>query len=289
MTPVVPPFSFAQAAPPPFLTDWVDALWVARGTIAYTRERIMPTTSPVLIINLGSPFRVRASRRDDGDGFRTDGWIVGPQTGYVENIPTAETNVVGATLQPWGASVLFGIDTIELKDRIVDLDLLWGPGLGRLRERLDRSTDASWRIRVLAESLAARRTAGLPIRRTGPPSRVEYAATQLARPMATSVSRVSAELEVSRKHLNALFGRYVGLSPRTFTRIQRFNHALQGLAGPESPSLAQVAHDLGYYDQAHMNRDFVTFGEITPTEYLRQRARHMTADGDDSGLFVPGL
>ncbi len=101
MTPVVPPFSFAQAAPPPPLTDVVDALWVARGTITYARERIMPTTSPVLIINLGSPFRVRASRRDDGDGLRTDGWIVGPQTGYVENIPL---------------------------DRIVDLDLLWGPG-----------------------------------------------------------------------------------------------------------------------------------------------------------------
>ncbi len=282
MAPVMPPFSFAQAAPPPPLTDLVDALWVARGSIAYTRERIMPTTSPVLIINLGSPFRVRASRRDDGDGLRTDGWIVGPQTGYVENIPLAETNVVGATLRPWGASVLFGIDTMALKDRIVDLDLLWGPGLGRLRERLDRTPDAQGRIRALADSLTARRS-------VGPPRRVVYAVAQLAPPVATSVSRVSAELEVSRKHLNALFGRYVGLSPRTYRRVQRFNHALQGLAGPESRSLAQVAQDLGYYDQAHMNRDFIAFGAITPTEYLRQRARHMTADGDGSGLFVPGL
>ncbi len=116
MTPVVPSFSFMQATPLPPLTDLVEAIWVARGTIAYARERIMPTTSPVLIVNLGSPFRVRASRRDDGDGLRTDGWVVGPQTGYVENVPSAETNVVGATLRPWGASVLFGIDTLELKD-----------------------------------------------------------------------------------------------------------------------------------------------------------------------------
>ncbi len=164
----------------------------------------------------------------------------------------------------------------------MDLDLLWGPGLERLRERLDRTADAGARIEVLADRLAARHSAG-------PPSRVAYAVSRLARPAIPNVAALSAELEVSRKHLNALFGRYVGLSPRTFARVERFDRALQSLAGPGNRPLAQLAHDLGYYDQAHMNRDFTAFGDITPTEYLRQRARHMTADGDDSGLFVPGL
>jgi AraC-like DNA-binding protein len=283
MPPATPPFSFRQVPAPPGLADVVETLWVARGTIAYGRERILPSVRPVLIVNLGSPFRVQASRRREGDGVRVGGWLVGPQSGYVENEPMAETNVVGATLQPWGPAALFGISANELRDRVVDLDLLWGPGLQRLRCGLDECVDASDRIRLLARSLA-------PRRRSRPPGLVGQAMVRLAQRGAPRVADVSAELEISRKHLSALFGRYVGLSPGTFARVQRFDRTLQSLVGPLAPPLAQLAHDHGYYDQAHMNRDFTAFGGVTPTEYLRQRGQHMTSDGDDeSGLFVPGL
>lgn len=275
-------FSYLQTPPPPGLADLATAMWVARGTIAYGRERILPSADPVLIVNLGSPFRVRASRDlVDGD-LRTVGWLVGPQTGYVENEPFAETNVVGVTLRPWGPAALFHVAALELRDRIVDLDLLWGAGLGRLRQRLAALDDPAARMRSLADSLVARR-------QSGPPGLVGHAVHRLGQPGAPRVAVVSSELAISRKHLAVLFGRYVGLSPGSFARVQRFNRTLQRMAGPSAPTLAQLAHDLGYYDQAHMNRDFADLGSITPGEYLRRRAEHMTPDGDDSGRFVPGL
>jgi AraC-like DNA-binding protein len=283
MSPPSPlPFSFLQAQAPPELADLLETLWVARGTIAYGRERILPSVRPVLIINLGSPFRVQASRHREGDGIRTDGWLVGPQTGYVENEPLAETNVVGATLRPWAPSALFGISASEIRDRVVDLDLLWGPGFGRLRAGLEACVEGRARMRLLARSLALRPRLRLP-------GLIDHAMDRLAQPRAARVAAVSAELSISRKHLSALFGRYIGLSPGTFARVERFGQTLECLAGPVVPPLARLAHDHGYYDQAHMNRDFISFGGITPTEYLARRARHMTSDGDESGLFVPGL
>jgi AraC-like DNA-binding protein len=275
-------FRFTSIAAPASLADVAEAIWTARGTISYGKERILPTAKPVLLINLGSPFRVRASNDPDRHALRMKGWLVGPQTGYVENEPLAETDVVGATLRPWGPMALFDVSGHELRDRIVDLDAIWGWDLDRLRERLHGLVEPGARMALMCRVLTARRT-------LSPPPKVDLAAHRLALDPASSVSALTSELEISRKHLSALFGRYVGLPPGAFARVHRFNRALQSLALASPPSLAQIALRNGYFDQAHMNRDFAAFGDITPTAYLRQRALHMTSDGDASGLFVPGL
>lgn len=276
------PFEFVERPPHPLLADLAASVWTARGSIGYGRERILPTPNPVLVVNLGSPFRIRAAHSAHGDDLRREGWLVGPQTGYVENEPLAETDVVGVILKPWGPGALFDLSALELRDRIVDLEAIWGPTLDRLRERLIASPDMRQRRAIMTGALVARRHGN-------PPGAVHHIADGLASGRIPSVGLASAHLRVSRKHLNHLFDRYVGLAPRDYARIHRFDRALKSLGATTSPSLAQVAHAHGYYDQSHMNRDFSSFAGITPTAYLRLRAAHMTEGVDDSGLFVPGI
>lgn len=95
-------FQFQRHTPSPPLDRLVSSLWYARGRIDYGSERILPTGSAVLLINLGSPFRTR-TRADRMMTLNTDSWLVGAQTGFLVSEPTAETHMMGVSFHPWGA------------------------------------------------------------------------------------------------------------------------------------------------------------------------------------------
>jgi AraC-like DNA-binding protein len=82
---------------------------------------------------------------------------------------------------------------------------------------------------------------------------------------------MAQELGWSHKHLVARFQAEVGLPPKRLARILRFERALSGLQRQRSMSLADVALEAGYCDQAHLNRDFRRLAGLTPTEYLARR------------------
>jgi AraC-like DNA-binding protein len=85
------------------------------------------------------------------------------------------------------------------------------------------------------------------------------------------IGALAGELGCSRKHLIAQFREQVGLPPKTVARILRFRGVLESLERANGTRLAEVAQECGYYDQAHLNRDFREFAGITPTEFLDRR------------------
>lgn len=87
-----------------------------------------------------------------------------------------------------------------------------------------------------------------------------------------SVGDLADELGWSRRHLVARFREQVGLPPKVLARVLRFQRSLRlrGADGRPRP-WAEVALACGYYDQAHLNRDFRQFAGCTPTELLAAR------------------
>ena len=71
----------------------------------------------------------------------------------------------------------------------------------------------------------------------------------------------------SHRHFNALFRDAVGLTPKVFSRVQRFHRILRGMGA--GAGWAEMAIDAGYSDQAHFCREFHAFSGVTPTEYAR--------------------
>lgn len=63
----------------------------------------------------------------------------------------------------------------------------------------------------------------------------------------------------------------IGLAPKSVARILRFQRALASMHAGDRPSLAAVAAGCGYYDQAHLNREFLEMAGTTPTTYLAHR------------------
>jgi methylphosphotriester-DNA--protein-cysteine methyltransferase len=70
------------------------------------------------------------------------------------------------------------------------------------------------------------------------------------------------------------FSREVGLTPKVFSRLCRFQNALARLHGNREIDLADVAVSLGYFDQAHFAHDFHSIAGITPTAYRAGRTAH---------------
>ncbi len=136
-----------------------------------------------------------------------------------------------------------------------------------MRESLGDSRSCGERFAVLDRFLLAlRETAATP-----KPS-LAYALDRLQRSRgAIEVGRLADELGCSRRHLIAGFREQVGVPPKLMARILRFEHAVE-LAGRE-PALdwSEVSHLCGYYDQAHMIRDFHQFAGVTPGRFAELR------------------
>jgi AraC-like DNA-binding protein len=86
-----------------------------------------------------------------------------------------------------------------------------------------------------------------------------------------AIGELAFETGWSRKKLIAQFREQIGLPPKTIARICRFDRAARRLSRG-TDSLASIALDCGYYDQAHFNRDFLDFAGVTPTAFLAETA-----------------
>jgi AraC-like DNA-binding protein len=105
---------------------------------------------------------------------------------------------------------------------------------------------------------------------------VEYATQQFLRnPIAQPLTAVLGRIGYSQRHFNQLFSAEVGLTPKRFLRVRRFQSAISSIACCDSVDWAGLALRCGYYDQAHFVHDFRSFSGLTPAAYLGQRTPHL--------------
>jgi AraC-like DNA-binding protein len=103
-----------------------------------------------------------------------------------------------------------------------------------------------------------------------PPPSLAWALSRLhATRGALHIGALTDVLGCSRRYLIGLFNDHVGLPPKLFARILRFQHTLELADGGSGAGWAEIAQLCGYYDQAHMVRDFQQFTGHTPTAYQR--------------------
>jgi AraC-like DNA-binding protein len=149
----------------------------------------------------------------------------------------------------------------ELGNGLVPLDALFGP---RLHDRLANATVPE-RFALLDELFLARLDDAVsPV-----PSITRALARLRASEGRVPIAALSDELGCSRRHLTAHFREQVGVAPKLFARILRFQKAVALM--DDEPSWAAIAQGAGYYDQAHLIRDFRQFAGASPTEFTRLR------------------
>ena len=221
------------------------------------------------LIDLGEPHRLVSSDPHRSSRFYQRAWIAGLQDRYLEIESPSHPWLMGIRFKPAGPLALLRVPLAELTNQVVDLDLILGPSLERLRQRL------------MEASLAR---ASIPDPRAvspGPHCFGESAARRgrlRAGPAGADARRGSACAacvgdRVSQKHLIDLFHEQVGMAPKRYARIVRLTALLKEMS---SSNWADLAARFGYDDQPHFVREFREFSGTTPTEFLRARG----PDGD---------
>jgi len=108
------------------------------------------------------------------------------------------------------------------------------------------------------------------LRFDAPDPRLLFATKRLDQDLGLRIEDLSKELNLSSATLRNLFREHVGLSPKEYTRILRIKKALQ-TGNQNEESLAAMAFDLGYYDQAHFNHDFKLAIGLSPGNYFKRQ------------------
>jgi AraC-like DNA-binding protein len=102
---------------------------------------------------------------------------------------------------------------------------------------------------------------------------------------ARSVAALARDLGITHAHLDREFARVVGLTPRVLSRILRMRRLLESIDPGRPVRWTDEAERWGWFDQAHLIRDFKRHTGVTPSRYLA--AQRTYAGGDAAPGFVP--
>jgi AraC-like DNA-binding protein len=260
------------------------------------RHRGLPSPFLTVIFTLDEPLDVAAHPDPAQPGGRYDTLVGGLHTAPALITHDGRQSGIQLALSPLGARALLGVPAGELAS--IDLpgaDLL-GPLAAQICERLQDAPGWPARFAVLDEILLARAAragaggdgasaaggtgpAGAP---PGISREVRYAWQALLRSEGRiSVARLADDTGWSDRHLRAQFRLEIGLTPKAAARVIRFDRSrrrlLRRVQAGRAPDLARLAADGGFYDQAHLDREFAALAGCAPTTWLAQEFRNVQA------------
>ena len=190
--------------------------------------------------------------------------VVGPHSRCFVIDTDEQACVIGVCFRPAGAVPFLKLPSDELQNQHVDLQDLWGRLARELRERALAAKTPAAKVRVVELALLERAAGmfdGQPV--------VEYAVENfLLRPAATRISDVADKTGFSTRWFIELFKQHVGMTPKLFCRVRRFQKVLRRITSGQPLNWTETALQCGYFDQAHFIHDFRAFSGINPSKYL---------------------
>lgn len=237
----------------------------------FNKRIILPDSYPELIINLGSHLFWEMGNSTKIKLPRA--FLVWAQIRPIKIYASGSCHVIGVNLDAWGLRLLVDEQIDLSKTPIIPLGDNW-LGLPHLLQATIRSRGD---IEVLAtleqfvSDYSPRASTDATIREV-----VELIYTTNGR---RNVNELAAHCYLSVSQLERRFKYFTGLSPKTLARLVRFDHTCSGLLNATSSRLTDLAYEMGYFDQAHFNREFKAFTGRSPRQ-VRAYLSRLVADAD---------
>lgn len=252
---------YTEIRPSPRLQPILYSFWILEhdGKDA-APQRIVPDGHCELILNWEQPFEVL----QDGEWRRQPRcFLAGQIDGPLLLRPSSAARMLGIGFHPHGAARVFAPPMHELSGQFAPVEDL-SPALAR---DLRRALEMPDPVPAVEAALGA---AADGIRRSD--TAIEEAVRRVtAAKGATDLARLARDLGLSTRQFERRFHAAVGLPPKLFCRIERFNNVFRAL-GHGAGSWVDTALDCGYYDQAHLIRDCKSLAGTTPAVLLADDA-----------------
>jgi len=283
----------ARHRPPPALRPLV--AWYSgyrQAGLSPARHRGLPSPYLTLIVTLDDPLTV-AAHPDPRQPASQHAVLVGGLHSTPALI-THEGRQSGIQLQvtPAGARALLGVQAGQLAGLDLEADDVLGAFAAELHDRVRAAAGWAERFTVLDE-LLTRRAYGVRAPRPigpggGPRPEVAHAWRALLSSRGTvPIADLASQTGWTSRHLGARFRDEFGLSPKTAARVIRFDRARrllqQRVAGGAAPALAELAAGGGFFDQAHLAREFRELAGCAPSRWLAEEFRNVQAAAPGRG------
>lgn len=265
------PMIYKAFVPPAPFDAFIENIWYWRGLDpGHAKDTIMASGRMGLMINLAGD----ELSWYGGDGYATCNKLAGAALcgthAKTFAIAAHQPHMLGVQFKPGGAFAFLGGSAREFQDVHVSLSDIWGADAERLHQRVVQAPTPRDKIAILFRVMAERFG-----------ERAHHPAVALTlrlfgrAPHRLSVKAAAREAEVSQKKLIRLFAEEVGMTPKTYLRVARFQRVLSGLHTASRADWMEVVERGGYYDQPHFIREFKEFSGFTPSEYFRLRGPHL--------------
>lgn len=252
----------------PLLAPWVHSLWSfvsPEGLPAADRRLVVPHGRTKFILTLEGPLVL-----EDGPMVTTfppgRALFVGPwDRAVVLSSAPGRTHTLGLELTPAGAHRFFDLPLAEVLNRVIDLADLW-PGVDHWMAQMVDQEEVSAAAALFQNKLLARwteRSRAQPV--------VDFTVNEFQRRSGlVSIKELEVRTGYTRRTLDGLFHRHVGLSPKTLATIIRFQKVYGTWARAGRPDFYADLDPELYFDQSHLIREFKRFTGYAPTQFSRQ-------------------
>ena len=259
---------YFEAKPSPQLAGSIKCFWAIRADVGSgAPEPVLPDGCPEIIFNLADRFR--RIYTDGSHETQATAIVSGQLRSSISIIPTGQVDLFGVRFHPSGAFPLLRIPLHELTDRVESLDSLIGRDAREVWVLIAETKSFADRVRVF-ESFCLRSLGGISTEDDLPRRLSQAIAERQGR---ISVSELCAFSGLGERTLERTFQRFVGLPPKTFARIVRFQNVVRRIEQAESANLLDTGLEFGYYDQSHMIREFREFAGTSPLAYFEETHR----------------
>lgn len=232
--------------------------------------RVVPQGCVELMFFYRKPYLKVSDSKDNGSKF-IKGVIRGQQSTFIDLKATGDIGIFSVLFRPHGAMMFFSLPLNELKDQAAALYDIAGKDSSIIEEQIENSKTTHERVQYIEKFLLKKllEKEYYDFKRVNAVmQKIIYTKGEL------SVDDMSREACLSGKQLERKFSKYVGMSPKQYLKIVRFQKVLKTKELNPDLSLTSLAYDCGYFDQAHFIKDFKLITGMTPKAYFALGESH---------------
>ena len=241
------------------------------GTALHNRDRFLPDGNTEIILDLTeNPQYIYDNETLQEIQVCRRAWASGVRTKPI-TIPSGKgSRMLIVAFKKGQAFPFYPFPMSELTDTVAETEIIFGRKFSAVREQLLAARSLEQMFRLVERFLLQQ--AGSALEPDTPARCIRYAVASMVHdPTARRLYQLSQEIGYSQKHFIELFRGQVGVSPKQYLRIMRFQRAIETIEKNGSVRWSTIALESGYYDQAHFIHDFKLFSGFTPNEYRKKK------------------
>lgn len=257
---------YFEFAPAPALAKYIKCYWTVSSseTADPTRNqrRIIPDGFSDLIFNFSRRCDLEHSgKREEVTGSSL---FLGPQSAPVFIRPHGDVYSLGIRFQPGAAFAVVGDSVHEFENGLTSLSLIAKQSSDDLANRLERhGSNTPAQVRVLNAFFANTFADSKEVSKTA--LSIAYEIQRFGGK--ESIRTLTEKYALTRQFISRIFKQYIGLNPKTYSRVVKFNRLLKLMEGQTTADWLDMVLAHNYYDQSHLIGEFNAFTGMTPSAY----------------------